>query len=218
MQRLRGVKQLGTAYLAYPGAMHTRFDHSIGTLHMARRMIEAIRLKRLPTRIVPPDAFWRTDEVRARFARLIHVADATRIAIQPGVSYGVATAARNLPIASGDNVVITHEQFPGNYYSWERLASEHGAQLRVACPPDGADRGRRWNDRLLESIDARTRLATWSSPASLLSSARASHSLVENKQLRTWPSAVNRSRLHDSQNGWETESMKPTLPTPSAKA
>ena len=44
MQRLRGVKQLGTAYLAYPGAMHTRFDHSIGTLHMARRMIEAIRL------------------------------------------------------------------------------------------------------------------------------------------------------------------------------
>ncbi|MEM7306678.1 MAG: HD domain-containing protein [Planctomycetota bacterium] len=44
MQRLRGVKQLGTTYLAYPGAMHTRFDHSIGTLHMTRRMIEAMRL------------------------------------------------------------------------------------------------------------------------------------------------------------------------------
>jgi len=44
MQRLRGIKQLGTAYLAYPGAVHTRFDHSIGTLHMTRLMVEAMRL------------------------------------------------------------------------------------------------------------------------------------------------------------------------------
>jgi hypothetical protein len=42
MQRLRGVKQLGTAYLVYPGAVHTRFDHSIGVLHMTQKMIEAI--------------------------------------------------------------------------------------------------------------------------------------------------------------------------------
>ncbi len=44
MQRLRGVKQLGTAYLVYPGAVHTRFDHSIGTLHLTQRLIEAINL------------------------------------------------------------------------------------------------------------------------------------------------------------------------------
>lgn len=44
MQRLRGVKQLGTAYLVYPGALHTRFDHSIGALHTTRAMIEAINL------------------------------------------------------------------------------------------------------------------------------------------------------------------------------
>ena len=44
MQRLRGVKQLGTAYLVFPGAVHTRFDHSIGCLHMAQRMIEAVNL------------------------------------------------------------------------------------------------------------------------------------------------------------------------------
>lgn len=118
--------------------------------------IEAIRLKRVPTRIVPPDAFWETDEVRAQFARLIQVDEPGRVAIQPGVSYGVATAARNLPVGSGENIVITHEQFPGNYYSWERLASENGAELRVARPPEGADRGRLWNERLLEAIDART--------------------------------------------------------------
>ncbi len=44
MQRLRGIKQLGTAFLAYPGAVHTRFDHSIGTLQMTQRMIEAINM------------------------------------------------------------------------------------------------------------------------------------------------------------------------------
>jgi HD superfamily phosphohydrolase len=44
MQRLRGVKQLGTAYLVFPGAVHTRFEHSIGALHMASRMIDAANL------------------------------------------------------------------------------------------------------------------------------------------------------------------------------
>ena len=42
MQRLRGVKQLGAADLVFPGARHTRFEHSIGTLHLAQRMIDAI--------------------------------------------------------------------------------------------------------------------------------------------------------------------------------
>lgn len=44
MQRLRGVKQLGTAYLVYPGAVHTRFDHSIGSLHVTQSIIDAVNL------------------------------------------------------------------------------------------------------------------------------------------------------------------------------
>jgi uncharacterized protein len=40
-QRLRGVKQLGFAYLVFPGAMHTRFEHSIGTLHMCEQLLQA---------------------------------------------------------------------------------------------------------------------------------------------------------------------------------
>lgn len=41
VQRLRGIKQLGTAHLVYPGAVHSRFEHSIGTLHMADRLLDA---------------------------------------------------------------------------------------------------------------------------------------------------------------------------------
>jgi len=42
-QRLRRIRQLGTTYLVYPTAVHTRFDHSLGTLEMAAQMVRAIR-------------------------------------------------------------------------------------------------------------------------------------------------------------------------------
>jgi len=42
MQRLRGIRQLGTAYYVYPSAQHTRFEHCVGTLWMARRIVGAI--------------------------------------------------------------------------------------------------------------------------------------------------------------------------------
>ncbi|MCL6596589.1 MAG: HD domain-containing protein [Firmicutes bacterium] len=42
MQRLRGIRQLGAAYLVYPGAQHTRFEHSLGTLYWAERILAAL--------------------------------------------------------------------------------------------------------------------------------------------------------------------------------
>lgn len=43
MQRLRGIKQLGTAHLVYPGALHTRFDHSVGVCAVTHEIIENLR-------------------------------------------------------------------------------------------------------------------------------------------------------------------------------
>ena len=34
-QRLRQIKQLSGAHLTYPGAQHTRFEHSLGVMHIA---------------------------------------------------------------------------------------------------------------------------------------------------------------------------------------
>ncbi|MHA1629137.1 MAG: HD domain-containing protein [Candidatus Heimdallarchaeota archaeon] len=44
IQRLRGIKQLGTAFLIYPGATHTRFEHSLGTAFLAKKMMKMIRI------------------------------------------------------------------------------------------------------------------------------------------------------------------------------
>ena len=42
-QRLRFVRQLGLAFLVYPGATHSRFEHAVGTYHLARLTLAALR-------------------------------------------------------------------------------------------------------------------------------------------------------------------------------
>lgn len=44
MQRLRWIKQLGLASLVYPGANHTRFEHSLGAYHLAGLLAEQLGL------------------------------------------------------------------------------------------------------------------------------------------------------------------------------
>jgi HD superfamily phosphohydrolase len=39
-QKMGGIKQLGPTYLVYPGATHTRLNHSLGVMHLARRTIQ----------------------------------------------------------------------------------------------------------------------------------------------------------------------------------
>ncbi len=43
IQRLRGIRQLGTAYFVYPGAQHSRFEHSLGTCWMAKQIMQSIQ-------------------------------------------------------------------------------------------------------------------------------------------------------------------------------
>jgi len=44
-QRLRYIKQLGMTHLVYPGALHTRFHHALGAMHLMKMTIETLRSK-----------------------------------------------------------------------------------------------------------------------------------------------------------------------------
>ena len=44
-QRLRYIKQLGMTHLVYPGALHTRFHHALGAMHLMGMAIETLRNK-----------------------------------------------------------------------------------------------------------------------------------------------------------------------------
>lgn len=55
-QRLRRIRQLGTTYLTFHGAEHTRFNHSLGVYEIMRRMIENME------RMEKMKSLWESDE------------------------------------------------------------------------------------------------------------------------------------------------------------
>lgn len=44
-QRLRRIKQLGLTHLVYPGALHTRFHHAIGAMHLMQQALDVLTSK-----------------------------------------------------------------------------------------------------------------------------------------------------------------------------
>ncbi|HEX8121259.1 MAG TPA: HD domain-containing protein [Solirubrobacteraceae bacterium] len=44
-QRLRSIRQLAMTHLVYPGALHTRFEHSVGVCHLAGRVVSELQQK-----------------------------------------------------------------------------------------------------------------------------------------------------------------------------
>ena len=145
-------------HFSLPDDFHYLNCAYMGPLPLAaeRAGIVGLRAKRFPQAIAPQDFFRPVDEVRERFARLIGAPDPNRIATVPSVSYAVSTITRNTYPPGGSNIVIVHEQFPGNVYPWRRLVGEKGGDLRVVTPPRDGGRGARWSERILDRIDTAT--------------------------------------------------------------
>lgn len=64
VQRLSRIRQLGLSYLVYPGAMHSRFGHSLGAMHLMQEAIRSLRLKDVP--------ITEEEETAAMIAILLH--------------------------------------------------------------------------------------------------------------------------------------------------
>jgi HD superfamily phosphohydrolase len=74
-QRLRRIRQLAWSDYVYPGAMHTRFEHSLGVMHMATQLYRAIEDRSgdiLRSELGYNDAGLRRHKVLIRLAALFH--------------------------------------------------------------------------------------------------------------------------------------------------
>ena len=109
----------------------------------------ALARKAHPWELTADKFFTGADEFRATAAQLLDCSGDC-IAIVPSASYGIATAARNLSLHKGQAILVLAEQFPSNYYSWERLAQANGASLKVVPWPQDHD----WTAAVLNSLTA----------------------------------------------------------------
>ena len=153
-QRLRKVKQLGTTHLVYPGATHTRFAHSLGSLRVAQDLMDVVvdqRSARNPAkdlfrqweidcglRDAGTDEF-SYDEVGAeRFDRM--VAEATILARLGGLLHDLCHIPYGHSIEDELRILEPHDK---NAPRFDRLWSTLPAELREVMEQGGLTRNLR---------------------------------------------------------------------------
>lgn len=107
MQRLRRIKQLGMTHLVYPGALHTRFHHVLGAMHLMNLAVQVIRRK--------GHEITEDEEKAVLIAILLH-----------DIGHGPFSHALEYDIVNG----VSHEDISG--YFIERLEKEFGNDLKTA--------------------------------------------------------------------------------------
>jgi HD superfamily phosphohydrolase len=106
-QRLRRIMQLGLSHLVYPGALHTRFHHVIGAMHLMTQAIATIRRK--------GHEITSEEERAALIAILLH-----------DIGHGPFSHALEYDIVHK----VSHEEISG--YFMDRLVKEYGQDMERA--------------------------------------------------------------------------------------
>jgi selenocysteine lyase/cysteine desulfurase len=109
-----------------------------------------VDVRAAPWDVAPVDWFTEAEALRARAAQLMGV-ETDGIALVPATSYGLAAAARNLPLDPGDRVIVLDDEFPSGFYTWQRHAARSNAELVVVRRAAGQT----WADAVLEQLDDR---------------------------------------------------------------
>ncbi len=108
-QRLRRIKQLGLAHLVYPGALHTRFHHSLGTMYLMNKAIAELRAK--------GQAITEEEEFGALGAILLH-----------DIGHGPFSHALEHSIGKG----IHHEEISRLFMSFFNEQHDHKLDMAMA--------------------------------------------------------------------------------------
>ncbi len=97
------------------------------------------------------------ERLRERLRRLVHAASTDEIALVANTSTALSIVAHGLDWRSGDNVVVTDQEFPSNRIVWEALRDRFGIEVREA-PLSLPDRTP--EESILAAIDGATRLVS----------------------------------------------------------
>ncbi len=100
-----------------------------------------------PWQITPADFFSKVEMLRKAFAKQVNCSS-ENIAIVPSAGYGVAVAANNMAIEPGGIILVLDDQFPSNFYSWQRLAQRSGAEIQVVTKHDDQT----WASAILDCV------------------------------------------------------------------
>lgn len=129
-QRLRHIKQLGFSELAFPGATHTRYAHSLGAMQMATRMVD-----RVLGAVELPDNERRRLRQTVRLAMLFHdLGHAPMSHVSERVMPNVSALGLG-PWAPGEDRQATHEDYTVKILLHSELAElidEHVGDLGVS--------------------------------------------------------------------------------------
>lgn len=106
-QRLRRIKQLGLTHLVYPGALHTRFHHVLGAMHLMSKAVATIRRK--------GHEITNEEEQGVLLAILLH-----------DIGHGPFSHALEHDIVIG----VSHEEISGFFI--DKLSKEFDGELDVA--------------------------------------------------------------------------------------
>ncbi len=118
--------------------------------------IKGMLRKRNPASVKSEDFFNESEEIRLKIATLINAAP-KQVAIVPSSSYGLKAVVNNLPLNNGKHAVTVANEFPSGYYTILNWCKNNGKELKVISPPDSlSERGRKWNDKILEAINVDT--------------------------------------------------------------
>ncbi|MCB0687644.1 MAG: aminotransferase class V-fold PLP-dependent enzyme [Saprospiraceae bacterium] len=118
---------------------------------------EGLLKKANPQNIKSDDFFSSLEVIKKKFAKLIQTDDPQRIAYHPSASYGFAIVANNLAPKKNGKILMPSGQFPSNYYAFESFAEKHNARIEfIKAPEEFEQRGKKWNERILEAIDEQT--------------------------------------------------------------